>query len=377
MLNGKWMEKLSKIEPVAHGGNWREAVRRQDKAPDEMLDFSLNINPLGPPPAVLQCLKWNLTAIQRYPDPESRDVKIALAHYLKVSPENVLVGNGAMEILHWLLPLLRPRQVLVCEPTFGEYRRIAQLNGAAVTTLFLRPQDAFLPQPGAILAKLGSAELIFLCRPNNPTGGLIPKNILDEVLELAEHKGVFLVIDESFLDFLPDWQQHTLCGRAVVQDNMLVLRSLTKLFALPGLRLGAAVANAVLVRAMDKLRDPWNVNILAQLAGTVALQQEDYLEQSRSLIRQERDFLHTGLVALCLHPFPAVANFVLVDIGPTGPEAYRLTAEAAQRGLLLRDCSAFPGLGPHYIRLAVKDRSANQKLLQVLAEILNNYKHKK
>jgi len=370
MVNSGMQERINKIDPVVHGGNWREASLQYGRTPDEILDFSLNVNPLGPPAAVLDCLRRNLKAIQRYPDPDSRSLKEILAGYLGVGAENIMAGNGAMEILHLLMQTLKPRRMLIFEPTFGEYRRVSQISGAEISTVFLNRQDGFRLEPEVVLNNLSNAELVFLCNPNNPTGHLIPDDSLLEITEICRRLGVFLVVDESFLDFLPEWRRLTLCARAVDADNMLVLRSLTKFFAMPGLRLGVAVANPALALALNNVRDPWNVNILAQMAGEVALRDYDYMESSRALVRQEKDFLSGSLVNLGFNPFPAAANFMLVDISTTGRTAPELVRAAGRRGILIRDCSSFPGLGPGYIRLAVKDRVSNSTLLRALAEIL-------
>ncbi|MDF9408855.1 threonine-phosphate decarboxylase CobD [Pelotomaculum isophthalicicum JI] len=371
MVNRGIRDEINKIKTVVHGGNWREASLQYGRTPDEMLDFSLNVNPLGPPAAVLDCLKRNLKTIQRYPDPDNRGLRETLTGYLGVRAENVMAGNGSMEILHLLMQTLKPRRALIFEPTFGEYRRVSQISGAEISTVFLKRQDGFRLNPEVVSDNLSGEELVFLCNPNNPTGYLIPEDALREITEICRCREVFLVVDESFLDFLPEWRKLTLCAKAVDADNMLVLRSLTKFFAMPGLRLGVAVANPALILALNNVRDPWNVNILAQMAGEVALKEYDYMESSRALIQQEKDFLAGRLADLGLNPFPAAANFLLVDISARGRTAQDLAGPAGRRGILMRDCSSFPGLGPDYIRLAVKDHDSNSTLLRVLAEILH------
>lgn len=360
------------INPEVHGGNWREAVQLYGGSPDAMLDFSININPLGPPASVLECLSRNLLAIQRYPDPESRDFRQSLAGYLGVGEENVVAGNGSAEILYLLLRILGVRRVLVAEPTFSEYRRASQISGAEITTILLNPRDGFRLDPAALIKEFSGVELVFLCNPNNPTGNIIPGDVLQELVEACCQRGIFLVVDESFLDFLPDWQDLTLCGRAVRDEKVLVLRSLTKIFAMPGLRLGAAVANSSLASRLNSARDPWNVNILAQIAGEAALREPAYMEQSRALIRQGTDYLTSRLASFGLKTFPAAVNYILVDLSGSGWTAPGLVRAAGQRGILIRDCSSFPGLGPNYIRLAVKDQAANTILIQVLEELLGS-----
>ncbi|MHB1042639.1 MAG: threonine-phosphate decarboxylase CobD [Eubacteriales bacterium] len=371
MIKVRTSEGQREIEAAVHGGNWRDASRLYGHTPDEILDFSVNINPLGTPESVMDCLHRNLGAIRRYPDPESQDLRLSLARYLGVEVENVMTGNGSAEILYLLLQTLGPRRVLVAEPTFSEYRRAAQINGADIKIMRLKPQDNFFIDPEVFIKNLAGVDMAFLCNPNNPTGNLIPADTLRELAEACCRKGVFLVVDESFLDFLPEWPELSLCRRAAEEDKLLVLRSLTKIFAVPGLRLGAAVAGHTTASLLQGARDPWNVNILAQMAGEAALKENAYLELTRTLVRQEKAYLAGRLAAFGLKPFPAAVNFILVDISAAGWTAPDLVRAAGRRGILIRDCSSFYGLGPDYIRLAVKDRAANNLLLEVFAEIFS------
>lgn len=371
MIKVKASEGQRELEAAVHGGNWRDVSQLYGHTPDEILDFSVNINPLGTPEAVMECLHRNLEAIRRYPDPESRDLKLGIARYLGVEVKNVVTGNGSAEILYLLLQTLEPRRVLVAEPTFSEYRRAARISGADIKTMRLNPKDNFFIDPGVFRKNLSGVDMAFLCNPNNPTGNLIPAEIMRELAEACCRRGVFLVVDESFLDFLPEWPELSLCRLAAEEDQLLVLRSLTKIFAVPGLRLGAAVAGHATASLLQAAGDPWNVNILAQMAGEAALKENAYLELTRTLVRREKAYLAGRLAALGLKPFPAAVNFILVDISAAGWTAPDLVRAAGRRGIMIRDCSSFYGLGPDYIRLAVKDRPANNILLDVFAEIFS------
>ncbi|MGI9953224.1 threonine-phosphate decarboxylase CobD [Moorellaceae bacterium AZ2] len=355
-----------------HGGNWPEMQQKYGWSPEEILDFSANINPLGPPAGVLACLAANLEAVRRYPDPANGQLKEALALYLQVPPEALLIGNGATEIIYSLCFLLRPRAVLVAEPTFAEYRRAARAAGARVLSLPLQAGDGFRLDGAAYCRHLAQADMAFLCNPNNPVGNLIEQRDLEGILWESRKQGTWLVVDESFLDFVGEGPRLSLCQAALRTPNLVVLRSLTKFFALPGLRLGYAVASPSLVSHLEERRDPWAVNILAQMAGAEALKDEEYVLRTRRWLEEERRYLYQGLASLPgSKPYPPEANFVLVDIGRTGWSSGRLTEACARRKILLRDCASFPGLGDGHIRVAVKGREANDVLLAVLRELLS------
>ncbi|WP_338825577.1 Threonine-phosphate decarboxylase [Moorella humiferrea] len=354
-----------------HGGDWQGAVDKYGWQPDEILDFSSNINPLGPPSRVIAALQENLKAVRRYPDPQCRQLKQALAKYLQVNPAALIAANGASELIYLIVQALRPRRVLVAEPTFGEYRRSAAMVGAEVVTLELEPASAFVLDIDRWRKKLRGVDLAFLCNPNNPTGKLLETGILHAIVESCRQQGVFLVLDESFLDFCHNWRELSLVATAAAQEGILILRSLTKIFALPGLRLGCGVAHPKLVAGLEGRRDPWSVNILAQIAGVVALADTGYLTKTQELIRREKEYLYYGLAELAgFRPFHPEVNFILTDISASGLTASKLAHHLARERILIRDCSSFPGLGPTYFRTAVLDRAANHKLLQALKKIV-------
>ncbi len=270
-------------------------------------------------------------------------------------------------MIYLIVQALRPRRVLIAEPTFSEYRRAAATAGAEVVTLELEPESAFVLDVDRWREKLAGVELAFLCNPNNPTGRLLEIEALKAVVESCRRQGSFLVVDESFLDFCENWREFSLAAAAAAREGMLILRSLTKIFALPGLRLGCGVAHPELVARLEGWRDPWSVNILAQMAGVAALADTGYLTKTRELIRREKEYLYYGLAELAgFRPFHPEVNFILTDVSNSGLTAPVLAARLGRERILIRDCSSFPGLGPAYFRTAVLDREANRKLLQAL-----------
>lgn len=313
----------------------------------------------------------NLQAIQRYPDPANVKLKEALTLYLHVPQETLLIGNGATEIIYLLCFLLKPEAVLVAEPTFAEYSRAAKAAGSTVISLQLQPSDGFRLDVAAYCRHLSEVDMAFLCNPNNPVGNLLERGDLFRIWEESERQGTWLVVDESFLDFVAAWPELSLCRVAARSSQLIVLRSLTKFFALPGLRLGCAVAAPGLISYLEKRRDPWSVNILAQMAGVEALKDREYQLRTRAWLEKERDRLYRGLASLKgSKPYPSQANFILVDISASNWTSPQLAETCARRRVIIRDCSTFPGLKEDYIRVAVKQEEANNFLLQVLRELL-------
>ncbi|WP_338819549.1 Threonine-phosphate decarboxylase [Moorella thermoacetica] len=356
---------------VIHGGDWQGAVDRYGWKVEEILDFSANINPLGPPVGVLETLKENLPAVQRYPDPASRRLKEALADQLHVDTGAIIIANGAVELIYLIMQVLKPDRVLVVEPTFGEYRRAATIAGAEVLPVYLDPATGFTFDFDRWRPELQRSQVAFICNPNNPTGRLLNPDILHRAASLCREQGVFLVMDESFLDFVPDGDKFSLVPQAAAGPGIFILHSLTKIFALPGLRLGYGVGCPDMVRRLENSRDPWSVNILAQMAGVAALADKEYLKKTRELIRREKEYLFHNLSGLAgFRPYYPEVNFILTNIQNGCLTVSRLAELLARKRILIRDCSSFPGLGPAYFRVAVRDHRANKRLVAALKEIM-------
>ncbi|KKM13120.1 hypothetical protein SY88_00545 [Clostridiales bacterium PH28_bin88] len=354
-----------------HGGNVRKASEKYGIPENEILDFSANINPLGPPEGVYRCLRSNLHQITRYPDPENAELRRALSAHLGVEEDRVLAGNGATEIIFLTIYALKPRRVMVTAPAFSEYARAAWSGGAQVVSYPLREEEGFNLKPFEIIKDLTGVDILFLCNPHNPVSNLIPPEALMTVIEHCRYTGTLVVVDESFLDFVEERRDYTVVPYAARHDHVLVLYSLTKLYALPGLRLGCAVAHRELVARLEACRDPWSVNRLAQLAGVAALQDPAFSDRTRRWLRKEKEFLFRKLQEVPgIRPLHPEVNFILVDLSESGKGASEVTEKMARRGVLVRNCSSFEGLGDRYIRIAVKDRLANERLLQVLSDVL-------
>ncbi|MDR7433603.1 MAG: threonine-phosphate decarboxylase CobD [Armatimonadota bacterium] len=354
------------MSKAIHGGNVWEASRRFGRSPKEFLDFSSNLNPLGPPRAVQEVLAQHLQDVAFYPDPEAREAREHLAAWLDVPVESVLLTNGGVEALYLALFLFQPRRLLSPVPTFVEGIAGARAVGAEVLEVTASPREGFQLPLGALLKGLSHADLVYLCNPNNPTGVLASREKVLRIVREAKGRCAVLV-DEAFVDFAG--REHSLVQEATRADGVVVIGSLTKLFAFPGLRLGYAVASPSTIEALRGLQPPWSVNILAQHALIAALSDRAYVAETIRLISAERAFLSSQISSLAGYiTFPSQTNFLLVDISGTGLRSGELWERLGRWGILVRDCASIPGLGDWYIRVAVRKREENLALLAAMAK---------
>ncbi|MDQ3316065.1 MAG: threonine-phosphate decarboxylase CobD [Actinomycetota bacterium] len=337
-----------------HHGAHGEAVSRTLRVREAgLLDFSQNINPLGAPPAALEAARWALAKdTGRYPDLSYARLRGALGGYLGVDPENVVPTNGGAEALFLAARAAgRSGAALVLEPTFSEYAAAAGAAGMEVVHRVSRhSENGFRISPDA-LADLDGVAVVFLCNPNNPTGEALGREDVLKVAARAREAGAVLILDEAFVDFIPE---ASVADRA--NNSLLVARSFTKFFAIPGLRLGCLVCpDAPLVQA---LQPSWPVNAVAAAAGIAAAQDRDFAERSVEEVARLREELSGALGALPgLEVFPGAANFLLVRGPATMPE------RLARRSILVRGCEPFAGLGPEYFRVAVRGEAENEALV--------------
>ncbi|MGB9792762.1 MAG: threonine-phosphate decarboxylase CobD [Thermacetogeniaceae bacterium] len=354
-----------------HGGNLNALAERYGLRPEEFLDFSVNINPLGPPPGISRVFEEGMRLATVYPDPYCERLQEKAAAVLGIRPDEVIFANGAVELIYLVLQALRPRDVLIPGPTFREYEIAARACGARIRHLRLSPLKGFVPSLREMIRASEGADLVFLCNPNNPTGNLIPQSVLHPFLDFCLEEGVFVVVDESFLYFHPDWEELTCIRMAAERRNLLVLHSLTKFYAIPGLRVGCGVGHREAISFLNRYLPPWRVNAIAQEAVAVALGQREYAERARSFVLEERGFLEARLRQFPqITVFPSEANYLLLRLegGMTGT---LLADRLARRGIVVRDCSNFAFLDARYIRVAVKDRPSNERLLRELRLLLN------
>lgn len=338
------------IPRVAHGSVTADELSQYGLAPADVLDFSVNTNPLGPAPSVLGAIAG--TDWTRYPGDDERPLREGLAARAAVHPYQVVLGNGSAELL-WLLALalLQPGdRAVVVGPTFGEYARAVQVAGGVVT------------ESNAVPTASGE-RLLFLCNPNNPTGDYRPRAVIEAAL--MDDPNRVLVLDEAYASLMLDadrWSSHPLLAR---YRNLVLLRSLTKDHALPGLRLGYFLADTNVASAVERVRPPWSVNAGASRAGLAALEPpaEAHVALARGMIAESRSLMERGFRRLRFTVTPSRANFLLVRVG----DGAALRRALMPHGLVVRDCASF-GL-PEYIRVACLRREDCERLLAAVERL--------
>ena len=352
----------------SHGGDIWQVAEKYEILPDDVIDFSANINPWGVSLEVVKAVKKRLDVIFRYPDPECRRLTGILSQMLRLNQKNILIGNGATEIIYLVMEALKPARVIVPCPTFTEYERAIKLAGGRVKYLYLKEENNFTLEVGRLIKEAKDAGMILLCNPNNPTGTILSRDKLCEVAHMSKKLGKFLVVDESFIDFQPEC---SILDEVRKNSSLVILRSFTKFFSIAGLRLGYGVSSREVIEKMKSFKQPWTVNCLAQVAGVHILQNMKKAEEMKEKLIKERDFLYKNLCKIeGIKPYPSQANFILIKIKKASFSSSKLTEELIKRGILVRDCCNFPGLSDKFIRVAVRKREDNRKLIHHLSQIL-------
>ncbi len=347
------------LESDAHGGLDPVELARLGLRPEDVLDFSVSTNAYGPPPGVMQALA--AADVTRYPDRRATALRRAIAAREGTVEEQVLIGNGAAQLI-WLVAMayLRPGdRVLIIGPTFGEYRVASQLMGAEVTAWRADPAHDFAPDLDDLARALATCDprLVWLCNPNNPTGVYLPLDALQRLRTTAP--GALWVIDEAYRPFVAEpWP-----GLPLIEEgNAILLRSLTKDGALPGLRLGYALAAPLVIEALARVQPPWSVNAVAQVAGLAVLDSGDHLARAITALRRDTAALREALIAQGWRVLPTATHFFLVEVGDAAALRGRLLQECQ---IQVRDCSSF-GL-PGFIRIATRRPEENVRLVAAMS----------
>lgn len=353
-----------------HGGNALEFARQHGRRIDEVTDFSASINPLGMSPMAIQAVQEALPSLVHYPDRGCTGLREALARYHDLHINRILVGNGSTELIHLLPKGLNWGRVLIPVPSFSEYEAAATLAGCEIRFLRLRGDDRLMVQPADLVDRIGAiqkgADAVFLCNPNNPTGQLLHRDELLPVVRMAGKKGVRVIIDEAFIDYA---EQASLIRQTERYPNLIVLRSFTKFHAMPGLRVGYLVADSKLVASLERLKPPWSVNRLAQVAARASLMDEPYMEKSRKVIQEERGRLVEALSAIQgVTVFPSYANYLLLRLSEDSFQMEMVENILTREKVLVRHCGSFRGLTRRHIRIAVRSRPENERLVTLLKQ---------
>ncbi|HEX2229338.1 MAG TPA: threonine-phosphate decarboxylase CobD [Candidatus Binatia bacterium] len=357
--------RLAPLLNRTHGGDVDTWARSAGVEASDILDFSASINPLGPPRSALKAFVKSYREISRYPDPYGEKLKTALAERHGMSSSEVLLGNGSTQLIYLACAALRPRHAVIVGPAFSEYTNALLLAGATVQQFFLDTEDDFHLSLHKFMAAWDKdCDVVFLPTPNSVTGQLVPRVAIEKIAEAARARKCFVVIDEAFVDFV-----EVASAKSLVRQNpyLIVLRSLTKYYALPGLRLGYCLAEASTVARLAAYQEPWSVNAPALNVALACLKDACFAIKTERWLEKERGFLSHRLSALAgFSPFPSEANFLLVKTSLNGLNAVQLRSFLIAKGILIRACDSFAGLGTEYFRIAVKRRRDNLRLLAAL-----------
>jgi threonine-phosphate decarboxylase len=349
-----------------HGGDVYTWAQKARIDPAEIIDFSASINPLGPPASARKAFQESYNEASRYPDPYGDELKKALAKRHGMKPTEILVGNGSTQLVYLLCFALRPRKALVVGPAFSEHANALTLAGAKVRFLPLTANGDFRFSTEDFMAAWGKADdMAFLTTPNSVTGRLIPRAEIEKIARIALLKKRFLVIDEAFIDFVEEESV-----KQLIWDNpyVIILRSLTKYYALPGLRLGYLLAHSRRVAQFAAYLEPWSVNGPAQKVALACLADARFRLNTERWLHRERSYLAQALIALKrFQPYPSNANFLLVRIA-NNASAVGLHSFLLNKKILIRFCNSFAALGSDHFRVAVKRRKDNRRLLEALTE---------
>lgn len=351
---------------AAHGGDIFAAARRLGISSRRLVDFSASINPLGLSPKAYRRLKREIQTVCHYPDRRQEELRMLVSSRHKIDPECIVFGNGATQLLYLVTRCLLPRKAMLMVPGFTEYRAALGCVQTNINEFRLRTEIGFNLETSAFLASLQKSkpDCILLANPNNPTGTVIPHDEILRIANFCRRVRTNFVVDESFVDFT---QEASLAGLTARNPFLIVVQSLTKFFALPGLRIGYLVAQRSVAKTLAQAVEPWSVNTLALAAAAESIKDGAYRKRTLALIAKERAYLLTGLRKLgWLEPYSSHVNFVLVRSKRRRLSGDVLRRELERMHFLIRDSSGFGGLGPEFFRVAVRTHKENRRLLDAL-----------
>ena len=367
-----------RYQPIEHGGNIYRLAEELNIQERNVLDFSASINPLRVSKKIKAELRRNLKYLHNYPDPDAKRLRKRLAQYHGIDMGTILCGNGSIELIYLITRILKPRRVLVPAPTFSEYEHAVSIagnkeHGAQIEYLLLKEEHGFTINADECITALQkgvssslSVDLVFLCNPNNPTGMLMKRDAVLKIADAAREKRSYLIVDEAYIDFCAD---ESVIKDVAYNPYLIVIRSLSSFYALPGLRIGYGVFPEHLLARLKDHRGPWTVNSLSQRAAVVALKDRVFRKASLKVIAEEKRFIEKNFNKIGLEFFNSDAHFYLVKMD----NANEICRQLRTKGILVRNCESFKGLDSSYIRISVKSHRENTMLIKALTSIL---KHK-
>jgi threonine-phosphate decarboxylase len=361
-------------DPTIHGGQLRQIAAQHAISPEQLIDFSANINPAGPPRSVRIAMSHALekpSTFTTYPDLELVELKRAIAEYVGAEPENVAVANGFVPLLDAALRSMKVKRCLLPVPSFGEYRRTLENAGVVITLYRLSQGNGFEYEVGEILRALsdGACDAILLANPQNPSGALCDAKRMLQLIEMATRQGITVLLDEAFIDYCP---HGSVTKKSIQQTNVIVFRSVTKFFAIPGLRVAYAISKSSYIDAINRFIPPWPITSFASDAVCAALQEDPYAEESRTTNVLRRLRLERDLVRLEIATYPSSGNFLLLRFSQETDAKVIWKRMILEEQIVLRSCANFEGLAEGHLRIAVRSEKENEKLILGLERVLSD-----
>lgn len=343
-------------------------IRREDIHP-----FASNVNPLGLSPIMKQALSVHLDVLTDYPDRDYTELKAAISAYTSVSPAHILPGSGSTELIVTFIHTIKPKKTIVVEPTYSEYKRDLKEINSEIIDFVLKEETEFQLNINDLISQVDdSVDMVILCNPNNPTSTCISTEQIQVLVEHCKTTSTFVLIDETYVEFVKEVNSVTALSLIPQYNNLLVVRGVSKFFASPGLRLGyGCSSNAKLFRYIKKHSNPWAINSIAAYAGTIMFTDTEYINKTRDLISLEQNLVCSALRSRkTIKVFQPVTNFVLVKLLKDDLTSSQVFEHCIKKGLMIRDCSNFVGLGNKYIRFCFLNPEEDDKLVNTLLEIL-------
>ena len=336
---------------------------------EDIISFSANVNPLGISPKLKEGIAANIDCITTYPDRDYVELRKCIANYCNTETENIIVGNGSTELISLFIQIEKPGKALILGPTYSEYEREISLGGGKTIYYPLREENDFVLDVDHFISKLTEdIDFLVICNPNNPTGTAINNHDMRKILDACKECDIFVMVDETYVEFAENINEISSVVLTRTYTNIAILRGTSKFFAAPGLRLGYAIcSNPDLMQTMNQRKDPWTINSIAVVAGTLMFTDKDYIEKTRNLITEERNRLYDIFEKSSrFKPYDPQGNFMLLKILEEGITSQELFDRCIKKGLMIRDCSTFPYLGENYIRFCFMNPSDNDRLVDLL-----------
>lgn len=364
---------MVETRPVFHGSDVEKICEYYHLKEEEIVKFGANVNPLGLSDKVKDELAKRLDVLSSYPDRDYTSLRETIGEYCGVPSNYILVGNGSSELISLLIEVRFPKRTLILGPTYSEYSRELSLSGSIQEEYNLKEADEFQLDVKDLCSTLEENQYDFLiiCNPNNPTSSAISTGEMEELLAFCEQRNIFVMIDETYVEFAPVVEAVTAVPLTSRFHNLMILRGVSKFFAAPGMRLGYGITgNIDFLKKMKEKQIPWSLNSLGVLGGELMLKDEEYRKRTRELILSERDRLYYTIQKMpLLKTYQPYANFLLVKILHRSVSAFDVFEHCIKQGLMIRDCTSFECLNGEYIRFCVMSKEDNTRLIKALETI--------